>query len=68
MKLFRKKKKQEEPKFTGTCMMRTYIWDDTQYNGRCYYSTYGGRCHIHGDVSQWLGKASSEWPLIEVFR
>lgn len=40
--------------FTGTCPVRQHTADG-HYVGRCYHSTYEGRCHLHGDVSVWLG-------------
>lgn len=41
--------------FTGNCPVRQHTADGA-YVGRCDYSTYGGRCHLHGDVSRWLGE------------
>lgn len=43
----------QPPLFTGTCPVRQHTGDG-HYVGRCYHSTYGGRCHVHGDVSRWL--------------
>ncbi len=39
------------PPFTGTCPVRQHTGDG-HYVGRCYHSTYGGKCHLHGDVSR----------------
>jgi hypothetical protein len=56
------KRRVEEPKvFTGNCFV--YIRDgDGRGVGRCYHSTYNNLCHVHGDVSLWLDKPSSQWP------
>lgn len=48
-----------EPRFTGNCM----VWQtdgDGRSVGRCWHSTYDGRCHLHGDVSTYLGNLP-EW-------
>lgn len=60
MRLFKRKPKWP-PVFTGNCMVLQTTGDGT-YVGRCYYSTFGGRCHIHGDVSPWLEDELLEWP------
>lgn len=51
MKLGRRK---HEPIFTGNCPVRQHTAGGA-YVGRCDHSTYSGRCHLHGDVSRWLG-------------
>lgn len=43
--------------FTGTCPVRQHTADG-DYVGRCYHSTYGGHCHLHGDVSRFLGEGA----------
>lgn len=61
MKLFDRFRKKAEPEpkvFTGNCMVRQHTGDGV-YVGRCYHSTYNGRCHLHGDVSTYL--AHGEW-------
>ncbi len=48
------RKQPEAPReFTGTCPVRQHTGDG-HYVGRCYHSTYGGHCHLHGDVSRFL--------------
>lgn len=42
-----------KPMFTGNCPVRQHTGDGA-YVGRCDHSTYGGRCHLHGDVTLWL--------------
>jgi hypothetical protein len=45
-----------KPAFTGSCPVRQHTGDGN-YVGRCYHSTYNGRCHLHGDVSRFLGES-----------
>lgn len=50
---FKRKTFKPEPVFTGNCMVRQHTGDG-DFVGRCYHSTYDGRCHVHGDVSAYL--------------
>jgi hypothetical protein len=43
----------DTPLFTGSCPVREHQAGGA-YVGRCFHSTYGGVCHVHGDVSRWL--------------
>jgi hypothetical protein len=45
------------PEFTGNCPVRQHTADGV-YVGRCWHSTYDGRCHLHGDVSRWLAEGA----------
>lgn len=49
----RRRKAAEERTFTGNCPVRQHTADGA-YVGRCWYSTYNGRCDLHGDVSRFL--------------
>lgn len=47
------KRKTEPRVFTGNCLVWQHTGDGV-YVGRCYHSTYNGRCHVHGDVRIYL--------------
>jgi hypothetical protein len=49
-----------EAVFTGNCMVFQHTGDG-HYVGRCYHSTYDGRCPTHGDVSACLDDLVN-WP------
>jgi hypothetical protein len=54
-----KRKAPRKRVFTGNCMVFQHTADG-HCVGRCYYSTYGGVCHLHGDVSAWI--EYGDWP------
>lgn len=47
------RRRRREPEFTGNCPVRQHTTDGA-YVGRCWHSTYDGRCHLHGDVTRFL--------------
>lgn len=53
MGLFRRKKRESEPVFTGNCYVRQHTGDG-HFVGRCYHSTYNDVCPVHGNVGEWL--------------
>ena len=59
------RRKATPPEFTGNCMVRQYTADGHNM-GPCWHSTYGGECHVHGDVAVYLRYAAGEvgepWP------
>lgn len=56
----RKTKGTWPPVFTGNCMVHQTTMDGVSI-GRCYHSTFGGVCHVHGDVSVYLDDLAL-WP------
>jgi hypothetical protein len=54
MSSWKRPRRAEAPKpFTGNCPVRQHTGDGA-FVGRCWHSTYGGVCPLHGDVSGWL--------------
>lgn len=61
---FIKKNPPPAPPFTGNCLVRQHTMDG-HYVGRCYHSTYGDVCHVHGNVGEWLSDGDEgfvDWP------